>query len=359
MDSDNFDKFDFLTLAPHGTGEHAIFRYLELHPNIYVTASETIGDSALASYAAPLKKLFGDEAQTGWVFPAMQRLQDHPESVSEIMRHVKGNVFIQLVRDPVRLLVSLYNNTMKLYSNDILPDFSFEEFVGRHLATAFFHRIGCRFATHFKRWEVVDLTDISGDKAPETMRKLYSLLNVPVSESLLKHPAFITSQNDIVQSFLRITPFNLKVLGVRMNFMMQTEGSLDFVGSRSPSILDMGEARFEAVAGIIEDVPVELQAAFKTSSLKIFVDMRDWLKIHSKAREQIVRSNMIGKQFARTILPLMMEKFKTRMSVPRLSVDDLDKGLIERIKGAVAHDARALFQHTPELREKWDICGNL
>ncbi len=358
MDIDYLTKFDFFVLTAHGAAEHAIFRYLELHPDIFPVAADAGDVTAATSYTSRVKHMFRDRVRTGWVFADMHLLQTNLHNAQEITRRVKGELLIQLVRDPVRLLLSLYNNSLKVSYLQNKPPYEVGEFFVHQIQTALYHRAGSALAPHFKRWEIIDTTDITGAKTAGTMRHLFGLLGVPADEAVLRHPALTMPQNDLVQSMLRIGILELEVFGTRVRCMLQTDGSLDATGSRTP-VAAGEDARFEIVGGIIAHVPPEIQTALKTSTLKVMVETRDWAAIHPKIRALIVRDNELGKAYAAELMPRLLSELNSRTSSPRLTAEDLGKDMIGRVKAMLAPDVRELFRKDPSLRDKWDICGDI
>lgn len=352
-------KFDFLVLSAHGAAEHAIFRYLELHPDIFPTCEDSTDEAVSLKYAAPAKHIFRDRIRTGWVYSDMDRFHDDPDRVAgEILHNMKTKLLIQTVRDPVRLLLSVYNNSIKNHHSGAKPAFSVEELFMKHVHTAFFHEYGSRLGAHFDRWEVFDTSDITGVKTPGTLKRIFELLGVPADEAVLNHPSLKIPQNTLAQSFLRIIQLDFPIQGEDVKCMLQTEGSLDSTGVRNPNAFGP-DARYEIVGGWIKNVPPEIKAALNASSLNVMVDLRDWIKIHPKIRALLIRYNSLGKAFESMVIPPMMESLGLRVAQPKLALEDLPKDLIDKVKTRIAPDARALFRKEPSLREKWDICGDL
>ncbi len=349
-------KFDFLVLTAHGAAEHAIFRYLDLHPDVFPTFIETSAQAALSSYAEPIKRVWGDKVRTGLVF-ATAHERPIAAVLNDLVQCTEKRLLIQLVRDPIRLLLSLYNNTMKLRAYERFTDLNVDDFFMKHLPAAFYHAAAQALGASFDHWEIIDTSDITGEKTPGTLARLFGLMKLPVDAALLEHPALKVAQNDLVQSFLRLAPGSTAIFGAPLRFLLQTDGSLDHMGSRTPRAVAT-EERYEVVAGVVDRIPPEVQEMLKASRLRIMAETHDWLAVHPKIRERIVRENLLGKD-AVGAMGKLAERIKSRMNFQRLTVADLDAGLVERVKSAIADDARALFERAPGLRKKWDVCGDV
>ena len=358
--------FDFLVLSAHGAGAHAIFRYLELHPRIFPVRDDEPSSAAANPSRTYAKGIFSEAARTGWVFADLARLTRDTSIAAEITRVVKKSMFIQLVRDPIRMMLSVYNVRMQkaLFGLGEKPA-EIPVFFESLYDSALFYKGGKKLSTHFKQWTVFDTSDITGqERTTRTLRKMFDLLEVPTDETFYAHPALASAQNDVAQSFLRNYPIAIELFNVSFQCLLQTKGSLDFTGANNQLVVRPLETKglqpsYEYMAGIVHDLPSELQTTLGVSELQVMVEANAWTRLHPKFRHLIVVENIVGNHVREHVLPLLAERIRKTSSFQKVTVQDLDSTTIDRVKTALAPDAQALFQKEPSLRQKWDVCGDI
>ena len=104
------NKFDFFMLAAHGAGAHSLFRYLQAHPQILPARTGKLAFAAQHPISALTNGILpAGKYRSGWLYAAPNMVISDPSIPEKIKANTKPHVMIQLVRDPIRLVLSIYN----------------------------------------------------------------------------------------------------------------------------------------------------------------------------------------------------------------------------------------------------------
>ena len=353
-------RFDFLILAAHGAGAHAFFRYLQIHPQIFPARTENLEYAArhplpvLMNTLLPSKKYL-----TAWEYAAPDLVIQNPEVVEKLKLYTEPLALIQLVRDPIRLVLSIYNQQMQksaLRGEGQPP--SIEDIVAERVPYCRFYEAGSLLAGHFKKWVLVDTTDISGDATVATMKRICETLGLPATSEYLADPGLSQPQNDDLHFLLRLHRFPITFADIELQCILQFPGSLDNFGTDDahlyyPPRWPAGVAPYECKIGTIVDLPDSLARFRKYGPLNIMAAAENWMRFHPKIREVLVAENVFGRQMG-TMITQSLQFSSDRMSLyKRLTVDELSRSVIDKLKNILRDDVQNLFKKEPRLREIW------
>jgi hypothetical protein len=337
--------YDFILLAPHGSGSNSITRYINQHPEMTVAPYQVIQRSL--DDVSAYERLFRP-----WMKSVGIATKDYATrtTVEGVLAASQRNTLIQMVRDPIEMVVSLYRtaqmvtalsqglgNPMPLITLDEHIDTALTWYITPAAAAAAYQ--AHTFASH----TVIDTSELRGPGSEAVTKSIWRRFagtdTVPnaVYKPLGSNPYHMTRE------FLNHVFFVEKL---KINLAIRFEGDVDWSVKLRESTYYGPEARLHS----FPDARTVMPNCGISDALHIWAPGIRWVSLHPSLRIPVAKKHLPDVLMK---IGIFNDAYGKAAKQITFSANDFSPTQRETLKRGIGNDVATFLKQHPSLTEKW------
>lgn len=350
------NAFYFALLSFGRLGTWMLHTALNRHPGLYVpyfnTTDRLISEAKHSSLATdqapcPIFPRWPGIQRYGLMLHAINNFNRQTPSA---MTYVHGAKIIQVVRDPLKHMLSRFNNYIAwLFVNAGTPMVqglpvpeSIESYIQQNILFYRYYELGIAFAQYRKEWKVIDFAELIGNKLRDSLNDLF--LSIGVSPDDYQYDENLEKSTKGIW-ILRTLNLELDVYGFPLPIIVRYDGY------PWPD-----EERYQIEVAKIASLGQFLPDHLDDRPGVALASPQHWYTIPQKIREYLITHKQIENLVSQNILPPWSQKMQKQLSLAaRHQIRELTEDQRDKLYALIRDDLNNLKREFPEQTEHWDI----